>query len=195
MGMRRILGVLGFLLVVASASGSAGELACTIAYDGGHEVVVSQEGNTFSATEAGSTVSVTVAKDGTVTCKKGSTILATGKRGADKIELMGPSGRFFMWVRFRADKTKLSFQVEEAEPYSFKVREDKIKVGKGETVLGKVKYYPDNGKVKVKDVNEAEVAVSRDLGRLSAAPGVLLLPGLARNQRDVALLLLFATGK
>ncbi len=190
----RIL-AMALMLVVASAPGAAGELAFTIAYDGGHEVVVSQEGNTFSATEAGSTLSVTVAQDGTVTCKKGATVLATGKRGADKIELDEPSGRFYLWVRFKAEKTKVSFQVEEEEPYSFKVRDDKIKVCKGETVLGKVKYYPDSGKVKVKDKNEAEVAVSRDLGRLSAAPGVLLLPGLDRNKRNIVLLLLLASGK
>jgi hypothetical protein len=117
--------------------------------------------------------------------------VATAKLKEDKLKV---AGDVTFQLKFKADKIKLSLS-EGGPEWDLKYKEDKVKVVKGETELGKVKYYPDKGKLKVKDAGEQELAVSRDIGGLTAAPAPLLIPELSPEQRDLIMLTLFAMNK
>jgi hypothetical protein len=138
----------------------------------------------------------TVAIDsaGRVAMTSGGKKVASGKVKGEKIKLQDAAGAFYLTFKFTAEKTKITVK-EGEDPWELKVKPDKIKVARGEKTLGKVKYYKDTGKLKVKDAEEATVAQSRDLKRLSAAPGVLLIPGLTTEKRDLIMLVLFARGR
>jgi len=117
--------------------------------------------------------------------------VATAKLKEDKLKVEGDVA---FQLKFKADKIKLTL-AEGGPEWDLKYKEDKVKVVKGETELGKVKFYPDKGKLKVKDAGEQELAVSRDIGGLTAAPAPLLIPELSPEQRDLIMLTLFAMNK
>jgi hypothetical protein len=146
---------------------------------------VADKGNVFSATSQG----------GQVSLQEGGKAFAQGKLKGDKLVLTGSSGE---WVlKFKAEKTKFG-RSQELTPLEFKIKEDKIKVVLEEQELGKVQFYPDTGKLKVKDHDAAEIAVLKGLGRLSAAPGVFLAEKqgfLSETDRNLLLVTLLALGK
>ena len=64
-----------------------------------------------------------------------------------------------------------------------------------EDELGKVKYYPDKGKLKAKDMAGNERAASKDVGKLSGGLAPFIIKDLNQDQRNYLMLLIFAMGK
>ena len=108
--------------------------------------------------------------------------------------MAAPDKTGYLVVKMKPGKIKIALS-EGSEPFSLKFKENKVKVKRGDEVFGKVKFYPDTGKLKVKDKDNKPVARIKNAGKLRAAPGVFLIKDLDRDRRDFLLALLFGLGK
>jgi|GEM_PF-1319290 len=108
-----------------------------------------------------------------------------------KYKLYDPNGKLRFKVKLKPgdNKMKISQMEEDPAPWSLKkkVPENKYKVTKAEKEIGKVKYYPESNKIKVKDTGDGEVC-SLKTDRLCSCPVVCLFTELDEKDR----LLLFA---
>jgi hypothetical protein len=105
-------------------------------------------------------------------------------------------GAIFMEVKLGPEKIKVNPTGREADTWSFKLKGEKIKVSRLDIEMGKVKYYPESGKLKAKDSNGLEAAASKDIGRLSASLAPFLMgEPVTREQRIFLVLLCFAIGR
>ena len=191
--MRRTFGILCIAALAATAV--AGELPKYKIEAGGSVIVVSQQGGKkWSASEGGTTHTVAIGDDNSVTFSEGAKELAKGAIRGDKLVMTLEGNKRAMELRIRDDKIKVAL-AEGGDPWEIKFREDKIKLVRSEKELGKVKYYADTGKLKAKDANEKTVAEVRGVGRLAAGPVAFLIPDLDAGRRNFILLLLFALGR
>ncbi|MFZ2957508.1 MAG: hypothetical protein WA705_11505 [Candidatus Ozemobacteraceae bacterium] len=79
-----------------------------------------------------------------------------------------------------ASDPKAAFEIKSKTPEKATVR------GPMQSELGKLNYYPEKGKIKVKNTGEEEVA-SCHAPRFLHAPGILLMTGIPENLRYVLL--------
>lgn len=155
----------------------------------------------WTATESGQARSVTVDANYHVTLLEGGKTVAEGRLKEGKLALATPEKKFYLEVKFKEEKIKIAVTEGAPVTWDLKTKADeqsgelKIKLKYGETEKGKVKYDPAKRKLKVKDAGDQEVAVSREIGRLSAAPAVFLISDLSPEQRSFLLLLLIALNK
>lgn len=121
-------------------------------------------------------------------------VVAEAKLKDGKLKFKDASGNLYFKVKIKDDKLKVYLE-EEGVPWEIKFKEDKVKVVKEEAEHGKVKYYPDNGKLKAKDKDGNEVASMKEFGKLSGGLAPFLMSGLNREQQTYLALLVFAMGK
>lgn len=89
-----------------------------------------------------------------------------------------------LWkVKIYEDKIKISDNEENKNPFELRVGEGGLKV-KGRVNIGKVNFYRDKGKIKVKDAWDREVLSSKTR-RFSAMFGVLLLDMIPEAHRYI----------
>ena len=100
----------------------------------------------------------------------------------------------FLTFSISSDKVKLPFS-SPANPWEIKIKAEKVKVVHGDTIFGKVKYYPESGKLKAKDAAGNTLAEMRGVGGLSAALGVFLVEPIDKDQAVFLTLYLLANGK
>ncbi len=130
-----------------------------------------------------------------LTCRKGDTDLARGRPGPDGVTFASETGPFLK-IRLKPDKVKVYKTDDDPAPIAFKVKPEKIKVVQGEEVLGKVKYYPDTGKMKAKDAAGNEVVLVQGMDRLSSVPAPYLAgERLTDAQRSCLALYLMSVGR
>lgn len=130
-----------------------------------------------------------------LTVRRGDVVLAETQLSGEKLQLAGAGGEWLL--KIRADKTKIGKGGGET-PLELKYKPGKVKVVLSGQELGKVQFYPETGKLKVKDHDGGEVAVLKGLGESRAAPGVLLAEKagwLDPGQRNLLLVTLLALGK
>ena len=108
-----------------------------------------------------------------------------------KYKLYDPNGKLRFKVKLKPEdnKIKISQMEEDPAPWSLKKKdpENKYKVKKAEKEIGKIKYYPENNKIKVKDTGDGEIC-SLKADRLCPCPVICLFTELDEKDR----LLLFA---
>lgn len=121
----------------------------------------------------GGVVHAATRSGGQVQLEAGGAKVATGKLKAEKVELEA-GGAFYALVKNRDDKVKVYLTDPEGSAWEFKRKPDKIKVVKDEVEVGKVKFYPDDGKLKVKDAADAEVLEAKGAPGLQVGPGLVL---------------------
>ncbi len=113
------------------------------------------------------------------------------KRKESKFKLYDQDGKLRFKVKLYPGNEKLKISQKEDDPNAWalkkKIGDNKYKVKQGEENIGKLKFYPEKGKIKVKNAAESEVCTMKAKGLL-ASPVVALLPGLNEEDR----LLLFA---
>ncbi len=113
-------------------------------------------------------------------------LLAKVKYKEGSIKLVNDSEELLYKIKWTSEKVKIANNEEMTNPYELK-RKSEEKVGVKDQAgkeIGKVKFYADNGKLKVKDAQEKEILISKDL-KLSAAPGVILYEDININLRCV----------
>jgi hypothetical protein len=181
----------------ADKPAAAGEIKIVF---NGATVTVKKSGSRWEMTDGGKTYTVEETGNSTYKFLENGDQVATGAfKEADKFKFKTSDGKLYMKLKFKnedgANKIKISLEDTELEPWSLKFKEDKVKVMKGDTELGKVKFYPEDNKLKAKDASEKEVAQTKDLTRLSAALGPYLISELDPAHRNCLILILLAMGK
>ncbi len=118
-----------------------------------------------------------VAKD-----KAGYKLILGGKEYRMKqkesgFKIYDPAGTMIFKIKEKDEKIKILRSENDSAPWSVKLKGDQYKVMSGDRELGKVKFYGDKKKIKVKDAKGAETCEAA-AARLYAAPAVALFTGL-----------------
>lgn len=116
--------------------------------------------------------------------RQGGTFAAEVKADGNKVKLKDDAGKLLWKIKISDDKIKISDNEENQNPFEIKRKEDGFKVVRGETDIGKVNRYPEDGRIKVKGADGGERfggKAGRDGG--GAAFAVLLLDDIPEPQR------------
>jgi len=167
------------------------KLALTYAMTHATEAVQKTD-DMWEAVEGGATFAVK--RDGAeIVFTVGGVTKASGELEGGKLKLRDADKGLYFEIKLSADKIKVALEPD-GVPWELKAKGDKFKVVRDEEELGKVKFYPDTRKLKVKNAAEEEVAVARDAWGLTAAAGVFLMDGLDVEKRNAILLTLLLLG-
>jgi hypothetical protein len=114
------------------------------------------------------------------------TLIAEVKRKSDSFKLFDESDNLLWKVKIKEDKIKISDNEENQNAFEIvKSSADRCKVRNRSAIeLGDVKYYPDNGKLKVKTAENEEVIITKD-SKNAAAPGVVLFSEIPIELRAI----------
>lgn len=115
--------------------------------------------------------------------QRGGAFVAEVKADGDKVKLRDERGQLLWKIKIGDDKIKISDNEENENAFEIKRKDDGFKVVRGETELGKVKRYPDDGRIKVKGPDERERFAGKGSG--GAAFAVLLLDDIPEPQRMI----------
>ena len=115
--------------------------------------------------------------------RQGDTLVAEVKADGDKVKLKDEAGKLLWKIKISDDKIKISDNEENENPFELKRKDDGYKVVRGDREIGKVKRYPEDGRIKVKGADESEKFGGKGEG--GAAWAVLLLDEVPEPQRMV----------
>ena len=97
------------------------------------------------------------------------------------------AGQLLWKVKISGDKIKVSDNEENRNPFVLKVDDDRVKILRDEANdIGRVKFYSDRGKVKVKDLQGNELFES-NTEQYSAAFGLLMMPEIEAAERYIVM--------
>lgn len=113
-------------------------------------------------------------------------LIAEVKTKGSTFKLVDENDKLLWKVKVSGGKVKISDNEENKNPFVLKKDEDKVKVkDKAEKEIARVKYYPDNGKLKLKDAIGTELYISKEYNKLSGAIGVMALKDIPAKLRAV----------
>lgn len=114
------------------------------------------------------------------------TLIAEVKIKDNGFKLVDENDKLLWKVKISDEKVKISDNEENKNPYVLKKSEGKVKVkDKSEKEIARVKFYPENGKLKLKDKSGNELYISKDYNKLSGAIGVLAIKEIPAKLRAV----------
>lgn len=114
------------------------------------------------------------------------TLIAEVKIKDNSFKLVDENDKLLWKVKIKEGKAKISDNEENKNPFVIKKSDDKVKVkDKNEKEIARVKYYADNGKLKLKDMSGKELYISKDYTKISGAIGVLALQEIPAKLRAV----------
>ncbi len=102
-------------------------------------------------------------------------------------KIYDPSGKLIFKIKEKESKIKVLKSENDPAPWALKLKDDHYKVLSGEREIGKIKFYNDKKKIKVKDAKGTEICEAT-ANRLFAAPAVAVFEGLKEGDA----LILFA---
>ena len=111
----------------------------------------------------------------------------------ERIKIKSPDGQLLWKIKLKEGKVAVLRREEGDADFTFKFKDDKVKVRAGEKTLGKVKLYPEKNKIKVKDAAENTLYKIR-AGTLSAGYGALLLDDVSVEEQLVMVAEIMAAG-
>lgn len=122
--------------------------------------------------------------------------VAEVKLQPDSFKIVDENEKLLWKIRIKDGKIKVSDNEDgnnSCELKSKSADKSEIRDASG-AEIGNVKFYPDNGKLKVKDAANKEILVSKDL-KASAAPGVIMLTHIPLKHRVVIISELLRMGQ
>ncbi len=113
-------------------------------------------------------------------------LVAEVKIKPDSIKLVDEKEALLWKVKFNDDKIKISNNEEGTGACEIKIKQaDKGEIrDDGGNEIGNVRFYSDNGKLKVKDGSGTEILVTKD-SKFSLAPGVILFKHIPLAHRAI----------
>lgn len=169
--------------------------AIKVKFPNGSQARISNSGNLqWKYVIDGNTWILEKENGGRIRFAKEKQILATGVFIGEKLKMETPAGALFIRVKTAENKIKFTCGIPPRD-YEFKRTPEKIKVRSGKTEFGKIKYYTDNGKLKVKNKANKTVAELHGYARLSAAPGAFLINDVSPDTAVFMVLLMCLIGK
>jgi len=114
----------------------------------------------------------------------------------DSIKLVDENENLLWKVKLSTDKVKISNNEEGNESCEIKIKSaDKGEVrDQSGNEIGNVRYYPDNGKLKVKDTAGKEILTSKDI-KFSAGPGAIQFEHIPVKLRAIIISEIIRAGK
>jgi hypothetical protein len=126
---------------------------------------------------------------------EGGGLVAEVKSDADSFKVRSPEGKLLWKVKLADDKIKISDNEEGNNAYVVESKSaGRTKVFQNTQEIGKVNFYPDRGKVKVKNATENELFES-NTSRHSAMYAILLMDRMAESERYIIMAELLARGR
>jgi hypothetical protein len=125
---------------------------------------------------------------------EGGKVIAEVKADEDAFKLRTIDGKLLWKVKLAPDKIKISDNEENQNPYELKMRDDDVKVEENDAEIGKVNFYSDRARVKVKDAGGKEMFESNTDQR-SVAFGVLLMSRIPDTERYIIMAELLSRGR
>ncbi len=124
------------------------------------------------------------------------TLVAEVKLQSDSFKLVDENEKLLWKVRIKEGKVKVSDNEDGNNSWEIKTKSaDKSEIrNQNGDEIGNVKFYANNGKLKVKDAANTEILVSKDL-KASAAPGVILFTDIPLKHRVVIISELLRMGE
>lgn len=124
------------------------------------------------------------------------TFIAKVKIKDDSIKLVDENENLLWKVKLNPDKVKISNNEEGDDSCEIKIKSsDKGEVrDKSGIEIGNVRFYADNGKLKVKDATGKEILTSKDI-KFSAGPGVIQFEHIPVKLRAIIISELIRAGK
>jgi len=122
--------------------------------------------------------------------------VAEVKLQPDSFKIVDENEKLLWKVRIKDGKIKISDNEDGNNSWEIKSKsadKSEIRNASGEEI-GNVKFYADNGKLKVKDAANKEILVSKDL-KASAAPGVIMFTHIPLKHRVVIISELLRMGQ
>ncbi len=106
------------------------------------------------------------------------------KLKGEKTKIYNPDESLRFVIKKTAEKIKVLQSDDDPNPWSLKVKDNnqRYKVSKGEKEIGKIKFYPDISKMKVKDHDDVEVCDMK-MDKLLPGPAVCLFSGLSEEDK------------
>jgi hypothetical protein len=113
-------------------------------------------------------------------------LVAEVKIKPDSVKLVDEKEALIWKVRFNDDKIKISDNEDGNNSCEIKIKSaDKGEIrDQSGNEIGNVRFYSDNGKLKVKDAAGAEILVTKD-SQFSLAPGVILFKHIPLAHRAI----------
>lgn len=123
-------------------------------------------------------------------------LVAKIKYKDDSIKLVDDSEKLLFKVKIKEDKIKIADNEEMTAPYELKSKSaEKIEIrDQSGNEIGNVKFYPDTGKLKVKDAENKEILILKNY-KSSAAPGVILFEKIPVKLRCIIINELLKKGR
>jgi len=120
--------------------------------------------------------------------EEGGGLVAEVKPGESGFKVRTPGGELLWKVKLSAEKIKISDNEENRNPFVLRLSgEDRVKILLNDsTDVGRVKFYRDRGKVKIKDPADTTLYES-NTERYSAMYGVLLMPEIPAAERYIVM--------
>jgi hypothetical protein len=113
----------------------------------------------------------------------------------DTFKVRTPSADLLWKIKLYDDKVKISDNEENLNPYTLRPRDgDRVKVQRDPDDIGQVNFYLDEGRIKVKDNDDAERFASHS-DRYSSAYGVLLMDTIGPQEKYIIMAELMAMGR
>lgn len=139
------------------------------------------------------TWSISNSSQGDIVFKKDYDTLAEGKFKGDKLTIIASDDKLYLKIKITPDKIKVS-QDNTLDVWELKQKKNKIKAKLNGTKHGSIKFYPETGKIKVKDRFNKVIAEIKAFERISYAPGAFLMKDLSNDQQIFVALFLFLKG-
>lgn len=111
----------------------------------------------------------------------------------ERIKIKSPDGRLLWKIKLKEGKVDVLRQEEGNADFTFKFKGEKVKVRTGEKTLGKVKLYPEEKKIKIKDAAE-NTRFKINAETLSAGYGALLLDDVSPEEQLVMVAEIMSAG-
>ncbi|MEP7219866.1 MAG: hypothetical protein ABI876_13170 [Bacteroidota bacterium] len=125
--------------------------------------------------------------------REGGSAIAEVKSEGSHFKLRTTDGKLLWKIKDDGAKIKISNNEENANPYELKRGDEEISVRENGTEIGKVKFYTDRGKVKVKDAAGKELYESNN-ERQSTMFGVMLMARIPETERYIIMAELASRG-
>lgn len=192
---RRPMVFIMFCLLLTCGTSLAGQDDIRMIFSSGDEARISKDvTGDWQFNQGAETYALEKDTKGALVFKKGYQTLASGRFKGEKLDMTTGSGDAFLNLKVTADKIKFS-EPGSSTPWELKIKSDKIKLVYGDVEYGKVKYYPETGKIKAKDRMGKTVAEIRDHSGLTAAPGAFLAENFPKDKAVFLALFLISHGK
>ena len=100
----------------------------------------------------------------------------------NKIKVYTQENNFSFVVKWKTDKIKISQQKDGSNPWELKLVKNGYKIVKDNIEIGKIKFYPEKGKIKVKDWYGAVIATMKS-EKLFPSPAVALFDNFGDQEK------------